>query len=111
MQSRANRGQSRVKALDSSQRFLIPGATRRPLVLCDTVADMVKTTVYLPRQLKRALTQQATRRGISESELVREAVRAMTSETPPKPRLPLFASGRPELTERIDEALQGFGES
>ena len=28
----------------------------------------------------------------------------------PMPRLPLFASGQPDLAEHIDEALAGFGE-
>jgi hypothetical protein len=29
----------------------------------------------------------------------------------PRPRLPLFASRKPRLAERIEEALAGFGEA
>lgn len=73
---------------------------------------MQKTTVYLPEELKRALGRFAAARGISEAELIREAVRAITAEVPPpSPRLPLFASGQPDLAERADAALEGFGES
>ena len=47
---------------------------------------MQKTTVYIPRDVKRALTQVAAARGVSEAELIREALRALTAEaTPPKP--------------------------
>ncbi len=72
---------------------------------------MQKTTVYLPDDLKRALGRSAAARGVSEAELIREAVRAITTEVaPPRPRLPLFASGVPDLAERADSALDGFGE-
>jgi len=76
-----------------------------------TMFGMQKTTVYLPDELKRALARVATRRGVSEAELIREALRAITRDAvPPKPRLPLFESGLPDLAERIDAALEGFGE-
>ncbi|HUF72697.1 MAG TPA: CopG family transcriptional regulator [Gammaproteobacteria bacterium] len=72
---------------------------------------MQKTTVYLPDELKLALSRVAARRGVSEAELIREALRAITRDAePPKPRLPLFKSGLPELAERVDEALEGFGQ-
>ena len=72
---------------------------------------MQKTTVYLPDEVKRALTRTAAVRGISEAELIREAIRLLTLRTPaPRPRLPLFKSGKPRLAERVDEALAGFGE-
>lgn len=72
---------------------------------------MEKTTVYLPRHLKQALSRAARRTGRSEAELIREGVALVsaTSETP-APRLPLFESGQPELAEHVDEALRGFGE-
>jgi hypothetical protein len=77
---------------------------------------MQKTTVYLPHELKRALTALAAlaalaaRRGQSEADLVREALATLTaSEGPPAPRLPLFRSGKPPLAERVDERLKGFG--
>jgi Arc/MetJ-type ribon-helix-helix transcriptional regulator len=73
---------------------------------------MQKTTVYIPDDVKRALEQVAAARGVSEAELIREALRMLTSNTvPPRPRLPLFKSGKPRLAERVDEALKGFGES
>jgi plasmid stability protein len=73
---------------------------------------MRKTTVYLPDELKRALGRVAAQRGMSEAELIREALRAITmGARPPKPRLPLFESGLPDLAERVDESLDGFGET
>ena len=72
---------------------------------------MVKTTVYLPEQLKRRLEQLARRSGRSEADLVRAALEQFVGDHPQnKPRLPLFASGDPHLAERVDEALTGFGE-
>jgi Arc/MetJ-type ribon-helix-helix transcriptional regulator len=71
---------------------------------------MQKTTIYLPDDLKRALERAAASRGRSEAELIREAVRSLTgSAKAPRPRLPLFRSGRPRLAEGVDEALKGFG--
>lgn len=71
---------------------------------------MEKTTVYLPAELKRALAETARKRRISEAELIREAVAAVTSATPPpEPTIPLFASGVPDLAEHVDEALRDFG--
>jgi hypothetical protein len=76
------------------------------------VYGMRKTTVYIPDDLKRSLGHAAASRGISEAELIREALRLISSSsTPPKPRLPLFKSGKPRLAERADDALSGFGES
>jgi hypothetical protein len=73
---------------------------------------MQKTTVYIPKEVKRALGELAAARGVKEAELIRQALRAATSEvSPPRPRLPLFKSGKPRLAERVDEALAGFGES
>lgn len=75
------------------------------------VYGMQKTTVYIPHELKRALGQVAAARGVSEAELIREALHALTSHSvPPPPRLPLFESGKPGLAESVDEALEGFGE-
>jgi hypothetical protein len=72
---------------------------------------MQKTTVYLPDDLKRALEQAAASRRCSEAELIREAVRTLTgTATRPRPRMPLFRSGRRGLAERVDRALKGFGE-
>ena len=73
---------------------------------------MQKTTVYVPEELKRSLARAAAARGCSEAELIREALRAVTAHSaPPRPRLPLFKSGKRRLAERVDEALDGFGGS
>lgn len=78
--------------------------------MCGTVYGMQKTTVYLPDDLKRAIEKAATTRGCSEAELIREALRRVTrSADAPRPRLPLFRSGKPRLAERVDRALAGFG--
>ncbi len=72
---------------------------------------MHKTTIYLPDDLKRELERVAAARGCSEAELFREAVRALAEEAAsPRPRLPLFRSGKRGLAERVDRALAGFGE-
>jgi Arc/MetJ-type ribon-helix-helix transcriptional regulator len=72
---------------------------------------MRKTTVYIPDDVKRSLGHVAAARGVSEAELIREALRTLTSQTlPPRPRVPLFKSGKPRLAEQLDAALEGFGE-
>lgn len=71
---------------------------------------MVKTTVYLPDELKRALRRVADQRQCSEADLLREAVARLTSEAEaPAPKLPLFRSTGPSIAEDIDRALEGFG--
>lgn len=71
---------------------------------------MQKTTVYIPDDMKKALGKAAAARGISEASLIREALHAVTAQIPPpRPRLPLFKSGKPHLAERMDESLSGFG--
>jgi Arc/MetJ-type ribon-helix-helix transcriptional regulator len=71
---------------------------------------MMKTTVYLPDDLKRALKRLARQRRCSEAELLREAVARLTGEADaPAPRLPLFRSAGPSIAEDVDRALEGFG--
>lgn len=41
---------------------------------------MQKTTVYIPEDLKRTLELVAAARGVSEAELIREALRAATGD-------------------------------
>lgn len=75
---------------------------------------MVRTTVYLPEELKAELERAAERSGESEAEIIRRGVAAAVAEIAEnaarRPRIPLFASSDPELAERVDEALAGFGE-
>lgn len=70
---------------------------------------MVKTTIYLPADLKHAVAQLATESGRSEAEVIRSAIRQLTnSSTRPRPRGGLF-NGSDDLSEHVDEALAGFG--
>jgi hypothetical protein len=72
---------------------------------------MHKTTVYVPHDLKRALARTAAAAGQSEAQFIRAALRAATQRgAAPRPRLPLFRSGKPTLARRIEKALAGFGE-
>jgi len=72
---------------------------------------MQKTTVYLPEELKIRLSQMASETGRSEAELIRAAVLMLTSEASrPRPRGRIFDSKEGGLAERVDDALEGFGE-
>jgi hypothetical protein len=59
---------------------------------------MQKTTLYLPKELKAALSREALREAVARS-------------TPPQPQLPLFRSRKPRLAERIEAALAGSSAS
>jgi len=75
---------------------------------------MFKTTLYLPEELKKALERRAVEEGVSEAALIRRALQREIGETaPPRPRVPLFSVdlGDPGVAERVDELLEGFGES
>jgi len=75
------------------------------------MGGMEKTTVYLPEELKRALERAAQATGRSEAELIREGIGTVVgTHRIAEPRLPLFESGQPDLAERADELLRGFGE-
>lgn len=72
---------------------------------------MVKTTVYLPDELKRRIGRMAALEGRSEAEIIRSALDAYTASAGrPRPQLPLFESGKPDLVDRLDDHLRGFGE-
>lgn len=74
---------------------------------------MVKTTVYLPDELKASLARVAAERAISEAELIREALRdKVSASTGVRPRVGLFSEGLgdPLAAERADELLAGFGD-
>jgi plasmid stability protein len=73
---------------------------------------MVKTTVYLPDDLKHSLERLAAATGRSEAELVREAVSTLVHASErPRPRGALFSSDDPMLFgANVDDALKGFGE-
>ena len=70
---------------------------------------MNKTTVYLPDELKRAVSASARRRSISEAEVIRQAIAdAVAAENMP-PRRALFASDV-LMADEVDTHLAGFGD-
>ncbi len=74
------------------------------------MGGMEKTTVYLSDDLKQALRRAARASGRSEAELIREGIGLVTgAHQVAEARLPLFESRQPDLAERVDEALTGFG--
>lgn len=73
---------------------------------------MVKTTVYLPEELKHRVERAAAAEQRSEADVIRSAIdRYTAARERPRPRVPLVESFRnPGLSERVDEELAGFGE-
>ena len=71
----------------------------------------VKTSVYLPSEMKHALESEARRRGMSEAEVIREAISALLAAAPARrqPRFGIFDSGDPDFAERAEEYLAGLG--
>jgi len=71
---------------------------------------MNKTTIYLPDSLKQAVTREAARRGVSEAQVIRDAVEALVVQAPrPRPTPGLFSDGGIDAS-RFDDYLEGFGE-
>ncbi len=68
---------------------------------------MVKTTLYLPDELKRAIEATAARDGLSEAELIRRTLQTSLIPDRPRPRSGIV-SGEP-IADRVDELLEGFG--
>lgn len=74
------------------------------------MCGMVKTTLYLPEELKAELEDAARAEGRSEAELIREAIaKALQQRASRRPTPALFSSGDPSFARRIDELLEGFG--
>ncbi len=73
----------------------------------------VKTTIYLPDDLKRDIERAARERNCSEAEVIRTAVardvRGSVESEVPLPRFGLFRGG-PGMSEEADELLTGYGE-
>ncbi len=67
---------------------------------------MRKTSVYLPEDLKAALAREAARRGTSEADVIRAALRDAAGR--PVPTAGLFEAE--PFAERVDDLLDGFGE-
>lgn len=74
---------------------------------------MVKTTVYLPDDLKQRLEQAAQLSGQSEATIIRSALEGWLDSLLPRPAAhwETMDFGDPELAVSVDEALaEGFGE-
>jgi predicted transcriptional regulator len=72
------------------------------------LAYMKRTTVKLPDDLDARLRHEAARRGMTVSELTREAIAAHLGHPTGRRRLGAAAagrSGRPDVSERIEEIL------
>ncbi|MGH8891910.1 MAG: CopG family transcriptional regulator [Actinomycetes bacterium] len=70
---------------------------------------MNKTTIYLPADLRAALKRLASKRGVSEAEIIRDSLRNAVEQDRPAPRGALFAGGE-SIADRVDELLDGYGE-
>ena len=71
-----------------------------------------KTTIYLPDRLKRDIERVARNEGRSEADVIRDAVESSIYERrAPEPRIPLvsYGLGAPDIAERAEELLDGFG--
>lgn len=74
--------------------------------------DPIKTTVYLPDGAYRRLKALAESEGRSAAALIREAVMEYAARRAgsSRPRsVGLLRTGQPDLSERTDELLDGFG--
>ena len=71
--------------------------------------SMDKTTVYLPVELKTSLRRVAKERGVSEAEVIRDAIRHVVSGERPRPRPGLFSGSEP-IARNVDQHLGGFGD-
>lgn len=70
---------------------------------------MEKTTVYLPDDLKAAVSRAAAQQGLSEAEVIRQSIRRAVGAERVRPRGGVFFGGEP-VARRAEELLSGFGE-
>lgn len=66
----------------------------------------IRTTIYLPEDLKAAVEREAARRGVSEAQVIREALAKAVARRRPNAG---FLDAEP-VAERVDELLTRFGE-
>lgn len=75
---------------------------------------MVKTSVYLPENLKDRLAQASVVSGESEAQIIRIALERWLETLLPRPRSQMLGSinfDDPDLPYKVDEILaEGFGE-
>jgi hypothetical protein len=74
---------------------------------------MVKTTVYLPEDLKERLEEAARVSGDSEARIIRSAIEGWLESLLPRPRSRMLGTiefGDPDLPFKVDEIMaEGFG--
>jgi len=73
-----------------------------------TIRLVERTTIYLPDDLKSAVKRAADQRGISEAEVIRDALRSVVAGERPRPQGGLFSSGDP-IARTADEHMPGHG--
>jgi hypothetical protein len=74
---------------------------------------MLKTSVYLPEDLKYALARVAAGRGQSEAEVIRVAIQSLVDAEPAprlRPRGGFIKGGPSNIAANDEEFLKGFGE-
>lgn len=75
---------------------------------------MVKTSIYLPDEMKDRLAQASQVSGESEAHIIRSALEQWLAQLLPRPRSELLGSirfGDPDLPSKVDEILaEGFGQ-
>jgi plasmid stability protein len=81
-----------------------------------TLDDIVRTTIYLPDEMKRDLEVRAHAEGRTESDIIRESLARTLrghGRTAKDLRFGMFDSGRDDTSSRVDEILaeSGFGTS
>lgn len=87
------------------------GPSTVPVLACTRGGTMygMKTTLYLPADIKGAVELEARRRGVSEAEVVREALRKTLMTDRVRPRAGIIRGHEP-IAQRVDELLaEGFG--
>jgi len=70
-----------------------------------------RTTIYLPDEMKAAIEREASRRRVSEAEVIRSAVESDLRRKPTRRiQTPVFPDGLgEEIGTRVDELLEGMG--
>lgn len=78
-----------------------------------TMSRPKKTTIYLQPELKKDIERAAKLERRSEADVIRDAVSEYVDERfkPQPPRIPLvpYGLGAPDIAERAEELLDGFG--
>lgn len=73
---------------------------------------MKKTSIYIEDELDEALALRAAEEGITKAEFIRRSLKGTVMRPArPKPSVGIFASGRGDLSENLDDYLRetGFG--